>query len=250
MRRTPRILALALALLGLALAQGTEVKVAVTANLRDAFLDIVRAFSQANPGVQVQANFGSSGAFTQQILQGAPFDLFLAADTGFPKALAEKGLAEEPPRVYARGKLILFLPKRVGIKPKDLAVLLNPAIRKVALANPEVAPYGRGAKEALTQAGLWEKVQPKLVYGQDIAQTAQLTLAAADAGFFNFSALFTPAFRNQGEAFVVPQRLYTPLDQAVVLLKGRARPEVRRFYAFLFGAEARRVLVAYGYQVP
>lgn len=222
-----------------------EVRVAVAANLRDAFGDIARAYERET-GVKVVPSFGSSGAFTQQILQGAPFDLFISADTGFPKSLFEKGKGLEAPRVYARGKLILFIPKRVGLKPQSLQVLLEPKVRKVAIANPEVAPYGRAAREALRRAGLWEKVEPKLVLGQDIGQTLQLTLAAADAGFFNFSALFSPSVRNQGEAWVIPQRLYDPLDQAALVLTERGKG----LYAFLFGEKARTILRAYGYETP
>lgn len=222
-----------------------EVRAAVAANLRDAFGEIARAYEQKTGGMVIPS-FGSSGAFVQQILQGAPFDLFIAADTGFPKSLFERGKGLEAPRVYARGKLILFIPKRVGLKPQTLQVLLEPKVRKVAIANPEVAPYGRAAREALRRAGLWEKVEPKVVFGQDIGQTLQFTLAAADAGFFNFSALFSPSARNQGEAWVVSQRLYDPLDQAALVLTERGKG----LYAFLFGEKARTILRAYGYETP
>ena len=222
-----------------------EVRAAVAANLRDAFGEIARAY-ELETGGKVIPSFGSSGAFTQQILHGAPFDLFIAADTGFPKSLFEKRKGLEAPRVYARGKLILFIPKRVGLKPQTLQVLLDPKVRKVAMANPEVAPYGRAAREALRRAGLWEKVEPKVVFGQDIGQTLQLTLAAADAGFINFSALFSRGARNQGEAWVVPQRLYDPLDQAALVLTERGKG----LYAFLFGEKARTILRAYGYETP
>ncbi len=224
-----------------------EVRVAVAANLRDAFNEMARAYQkEQREGLRLLVSFGSSGAFAQQILQGAPFDLFIAADTGFPKSVFERGKGLEPPRVYGRGKLVLFVPHRVGIKPQSLQAVLEPSVRKVALANPETAPYGRAAKEALTKAGLWEKVQPKLVFGQDIGQAVQLTLVAADAGFIPFSALFAPGLRNQGEALVVPQRLYTPLDQAALLLSERGRG----LYAYLFGEKARIILKAYGYETP
>lgn len=235
--------------LGLGLAQAQEVRVAVAANFRDAFNDISRAFGKANPGVRVVPSFGSSGAFTQQIVNGAPFDLFLAADMSFPRALAAQNLVEPGTlRVYARGKLVLFVPGEKAVR--GLEVLREARFRRVVVANPETAPYGRAAVQALKASGLYEQVQPRLVYAQDIAQAAQLTLTAAEAGFIAYSAVFTPAFRGKGSAFVVPQRLYEPLDQGMLVVKGRKRPEVEAFYDFLRSPEALRVIKAYGYQVP
>lgn len=239
------LLALSLLVFAGSLGWAQEARVAVAANLREAFGEIARAYERKTGG-KVLSSFGSSGAFVQQILQGAPFDLFIAADAGFPKRLFEKGKGLEAPRVYARGKLILFIPKRVGLKPQTLQVLLDPKVRKAAMANPEVAPYGRAAREALRRAGLWEKVEPKAVFGQDIGQALQLTLAAADAGFIGLSALFSPSVRNRGEAWVVPQRLYDPLDQAALLLSEGGKG----LYAFLFGEKARTILQNYGYETP
>ncbi|WP_158531649.1 MULTISPECIES: molybdate ABC transporter substrate-binding protein [unclassified Meiothermus] len=237
--------------LGLALAQQAEVRVAVAANLRDAFTEIARVFEKEYPNFKVSAVFGASGNFTQQILQGAPFDLFLAADTSFPERVEKEGRAEPNTRkVYARGKLILFIPNRVGLEPKDLKIILDPKIRRLAIANPETAPYGRAAQQTLQALGIYEQVKSKLVFGQDIAQAAQLTLSAADAGFIPFSYTFSPDLRNQGKFLVVAQRLYTPLDQAYVMVKGRDRPEVRALYEFISSDKAKTILKSYGYETP
>jgi len=245
-----KLLGILMLVSGLALAQQGEVRVAVSANFRDAFNDIARAFSKTNPGVRVVPSFGSSGAFTQQIVNGAPFDLFLAADTSFPRALEAQGLVEPATlRVYARGKLVLFVPSRSGLQAKSLEVLRDPRVTRIAIANPETAPYGKAAMQAIKAYGLYQAVQNRLVFAQDIAQAAQLTLAAADAGLIAYSALFTPAFQGKGSFFIVPQRLYDPLDQGMVLVKGRARPEVRAFYEFLQSATAQQIIKAYGYQV-
>lgn len=235
--------------LGLGLVQAQEVRVAVAANFRDAFNDIARAFGKANPGVRVTPSFGASGAFTQQIVNGAPFDLFLAADMSFPRALEAQNLAEPGTlRVYARGKLVLFVPG--GPAPRGLEALRDPKFRRVVIANPETAPYGRAAVQALQASGLYDLIRPRLVFAQDIAQAAQLTLTAADAGFIAYSAVFTPAFKDKGGFFIVPQRLYDPLDQGMLVVRGRKRPEVQAFYDFLRSPEALRVIRAYGYQVP
>lgn len=232
--------------LGLGLVQAQEVRAAVAANFRDAFNEIVRAFAKANPGVRVVPSFGSSGAFTQQIVNGAPFDVFLAADMTFPKALEAQNLAEPGTlRVYARGKLALFVP---GAAVKGLEALRDPRFRRVVIANPETAPYGKAAVQALQASKLYELLKGRLVFAQDVAQAAQLTLTAADAGFIAYSAVFTPAFKGKGGVFVVPQRLYDPLDQGVLVVRGRGRPEVRAFYGFLRSPGASRIIKAYGYQ--
>lgn len=238
-------------LVGLGLAQAQEVRVAVAANLRDAFGEIARAFQRENPGIKVTASFGSSGGFVQQITQGAPFDIFMAADTDFPRALERSDLAEPGTlQIYAKGRLALLIPNRVGLSPTGLGVLTDPKIARIAIANPQTAPYGRAAQEALRRAGLLEQVRGKLVFGQDISQATQLTLAAADAGLTAYSFAFTPAVKGQGKVWVVPERLAPPLEQAYLIVKGRARPEVRTLYDFIRSEQAKRILKAFGYQVP
>lgn len=246
-----KLLVSAVVMLGLAAAQQAEVRVAVAANLRDAFIEIVRAFNQDNTNIKVTPSFGSSGGFVQQITQGAPFDVFMAADTSFPQALERNNLTEPGTlRVYAKGRLALLIPNRVGLSPSSLNILLDPKIARIAIANPETAPYGRTAIEALQRAGLLEKLRSKLVFGQDISQATQLILAAADAGFTAYSLTFTTSVKGQGKVWVVPERLAPPLEQAYVIIKGRNRPEVKALYDYIQGDKARTILKAFGYQVP
>ncbi|MDX2005291.1 MAG: molybdate ABC transporter substrate-binding protein [Meiothermus sp.] len=235
----------------LGLVQAQEIRVAVAANLRDTFEQLVQVYNRSNPGIKVTPAYGASGAFTQQIASGAPFDIFMSADLAFPQDLMRRGLVEEGTlRTYAVGKLILFLPSRVGVQATSLRILTDPRITRLIIANPETAPYGRAAVQAMTRAGVYEGVRPKIAFGQNIAQAAQLTLAAGDAGFINLSAIYGPDLRQQGTWYIVPQNLYDPIEQGMVIVKGRARPEVRAFFAFLTSAEANRVYRAWGYDLP
>lgn len=229
----------------------SEVRVAVAANLRDTFEQLAQSYNRSNPLVRIIPSYGSSGAFTQQIANGAPFDIFMSADTAFPQDLQRRGLVEEGSlRVYAIGKLILFVPSRLGLRATGLRVLNDAKVQRLVIANPETAPYGRAAVQALTRAGLYEAVRSKIVLGQNIAQAAQLTLAAGDAGLINLSAIYGPDLKQVGSWYIVPQNLYDPIEQAMVLIKGRNRPEVRALFAFLTSAEANRIYTAWGYGLP
>ncbi|WP_457596494.1 molybdate ABC transporter substrate-binding protein [Hydrogenimonas sp.] len=224
------------------------VTVAVAANVSYAIGDLVRAYEARHPGERIRTIVGSSGKLTAQIRHGAPYDLFLSADTAYPEALYREGRAVEKPRIYARGLLALLSPK-----PRDLsaglAILTDDAIRRVAVANPKTAPYGKAAVEALKMAGLYAAIRPKLIFGQSVSQTLVYTLKAADAGLVARSALFSPTLRKmkKGRNWIeVDPSLYTPIDQGAALLK----PEAKGFYDFLFGPEARKILKTYGYQTP
>jgi molybdate transport system substrate-binding protein len=237
--------------LGSAWAQSGEVRVAVAANLRDTFLELVQLFNQRHPTIRVIPSFGSSGAFTAQISQGAPFDIFMSADMAFPRELERRGLVEEGSlRVYAIGRLALFIPSRVGIRATSLQVLTDPRIRRVINANPEVAPYGRAAVQAMTRAGVYAAVRGRIALGQNISQAAQLTLAAGDAGFVALAAIYGPDLRHHGSWYVVPQHYHDPIEQGYLIVRGRARPEVRLLFEFLSSPEAQRVYQAWGYALP
>ncbi|MER3484138.1 MAG: molybdate ABC transporter substrate-binding protein [Meiothermus sp.] len=246
-----KLLFAAVALLGLAQAQQTEVRVAVAANLQPTFNDLIRLFSATNPEIKITPSFGSSGAFTQQIAQGAPFDIFMSADVSFPQELQKRELVEPGSlKIYAIGKLVLYVPNRVGLKPSGLSILSDSKIGRIIIANPETAPYGRAAVQAMTKTGIYDAVKGKIAQGQNISQAAQLTLASGDAGFIAYSAVFTPEFKAQGSYFIVPQRLYDRLEQAYVIVKGKARSEVRAFYDFLSSPQAQNVYRAWGYELP
>ncbi|MBB6099863.1 molybdate transport system substrate-binding protein [Deinobacterium chartae] len=232
-------------------AQAVTVRAAVAANLRDAFARLEAAFERAHPGVNVEAVYTSSGAAVTQIRQGAPFDLFLAADTDFARELVRSGHAVPGSlRPYARGKLVLWISRRHGVQPRGLEVLQDPRLTRVALASPETAPYGRSALEALRRAGLLEQLRSKLVYGADIGITAQQALIGTGAGFIPYAYALTPAFARAGSYWALPQRLYPPLDQAMVIVKGRDGPPVRALYHFVLSEAGQGILRASGYTVP
>jgi molybdate transport system substrate-binding protein len=236
---------IALALLAWAwsvnLATAQEVRVAVSANLRPVFEQLQEAF--APTGIRVVASYGSSGAFVQQITNGAPFDIFMSADLDFPKALEKRGLLEAGSlKPYAIGGLGLWFPRA---SQATLRTLLEPRIKRLVVANPETSPYGKATLQALKRSNLYEAVRTKLVFAQNIAQATQLTLASGDAGFVAASAR-----SPQGSWILVPPNLFDPILQGYAIVKGRSRPEVRRFYAFLGQAEARKIYQAWGYRLP
>jgi molybdate transport system substrate-binding protein len=233
----------------------TTVAIAAAGDLRGALEELKGAFEARNPRVQLQLTFGASGSLTAQIQQGAPFEVFLAADTGFPERLVTAGLAgPEGLFPYATGCLTLWVRKDLGVDPgKDgLRTLLNPALKKIATANPQVAPYGRAGEAALRQAGLYDRVQHRLVFADNIAQAAQfLQAGTAEAGLISCSQANNPVLRGSGLAWAVPAKGHPPLRQAGVILKATLHPEqARAFVSFLTGAEGQTILGRHGFGKP
>jgi molybdate transport system substrate-binding protein len=255
--RTRRALPLlaALAVPGLAFpAEPRSVAVAVAANMRPAFEEIAARFQAKNPGVEVKATFGASGNFFAQISNGAPFDLFLSADADFPAKVVEKGLADGKAFTYAYGKLVVWVPKgsKLDLEGKGLAALADASVQKLAIANPEAAPYGRAAKAALEKADLYEKLQGRIVMGQSVSQTAQFVQSGnAQAGFLPLSLAKTPPLSDEGRAWPVPASSYERIEQAGVVVKGAKQAALaRELAAFLTGDGAKDVLERYGYDLP
>lgn len=250
-RRFLLTLLLLLALAAGIRAQGT-VTVAAAADLQFALADVKAAFVQAHPGVQVAMTYGSSGNAFAQIVNGAPFDVFLSADGSYPEKLVQEGLAEVGSAFrYSRGRLVLWVPKGspVPLERLGMKALLDPTARKVAIANPRHAPYGRAAEAALAKLGLLEAVRPRLVYGENIAQTAQFVQSgAADIGILALSLAKAPSLAAAGRYIEIPLDTYPPLLQEGVLL-ARARENVaaRALCAFLVSPEGRAILRRYGF---
>lgn len=251
------VLGLCLGCCGPLRAQKTAAPLAIAAagDLRGVLEEIKTRFEAGHPGARLQLSFGASGSLTAQIQQGAPFDVFLAADTGFPEQVQKAGLAApEGLFPYATGALTLWVRKDLGLDPaKDgLKLLLDARVKKVATANPQVAPYGRAGEAALRQAGLYDAVKPRLVFADNIAQAAQfLQAGAAEAGLISFSQANHPALRQAGLAWKVPSGAYPPLRQAGVILKRASNLELARaFRAFLVGAEGQALLAKHGFGTP
>jgi molybdate transport system substrate-binding protein len=249
------LLAAVLALPALATAgPGRSVTVAVAANMKPAFEEIAARFQARHPGVEVKASFGASGNFFAQIANGAPFDLFLSADAEYPAKIVEKGLAEGPAFTYAYGKLVVWVPSgtRLDLEGKGLAALADPSVQRIAIANPEVAPYGRAARAVLEKAGLYARLKGRIVMGQNVSQTAQFVESGnAQAGFVPLSLAKAPPLSREGRAWPVPASSYQRIEQAGAVLKGAKEAGLaRELAAFVSGEGAKDVLERYGYDVP
>jgi len=241
-----------LSLLALA-APAQEITVAAAADLHFALDEIASRF-QAESGIPVHAIYGSSGNFYQQIQNGAPFDVFLSANADYPKKLEAAGLTRPGTYFeYARGKIVLAVPANstLDVKP-GLKVLANPAVKKVAIADPGHAPYGMAAVSALKAEHIYEHVSTKLVTGENISQAASFVLSgASDAGIIALSLVKAPAARGQVRFEEIPANDYPPITQAgVVLQSTKQQKEADKFKAFLRGKEAANIFRQYGFEVP
>ncbi len=232
-----------------------SVSIAAAADLAYCLDDINAAFKKTHSAADLKVSSGSSGNFTAQIKTGAPFEVFLSADMSFPKDLVKAGLADEKTLfTYAFGKIVLWTlhPEAVDVT-KGLAVLSKPeVVKKLAVANPEHAPYGRAAKEALQHEKMWDALQPRIVLGDNIAQTAQFVSSGnVDAGIVALSLVTSPKLANVGKWQEIPTEDYSPLEQGAVLTKtGTGNPSAKAYMDFLRTPEARAIFDHYGFRLP
>lgn len=228
--------------------------IAAAADLNAALPEVASLFRQAT-GKTVNLTFGSSGNFAQQIRNGAPFEVFLSADEGYVRTLAAAGRTEGDGALYAIGRIGLFQPRgsriRADSRLADLAAALRDGrLRKFAIANPEHAPYGRAAREALQHARLWRAIAPKLVLGENVAQATQFaTSGSAQGGIIPLSLALTPRVKAAGAFALIAADWHGPLRQRAVVLKG-AGATARAFYDFLQGPPARGVFRRHGFVLP
>ena len=246
-----RPLLLACSLLFAAAANAEKVTVAAAADLKFAMDEIVATFKKANPADEVEVIYGSSGKFHTQIQQGAPYDLYFSADIGFPRELAKAGFAASDVKPYAFGRIVLWSTGMDASK-MTLASLTDPKIARIAIANPKHAPYGKRAEESLRAAGLWEKVEPRLVYGENIAHTAQFVQTGnAQVGILALALAVSPELASRGGYALIPERLHAPLEQGFVVTKRAAGSALaRRFADFVQSRPARAVMMKYGFVLP
>jgi molybdate transport system substrate-binding protein len=229
-------------------------RVAAASNLNFALPAVAEQFEREHRE-RVEVVFGASGTLTRQIQDGAPFELFLAADEEFTERLSAAGLTRDSGVVYAVGRLALFAPTGSPLEADGrldgLAKLLKSGgVRRFAIANPDVAPYGRAAEAALRKRGLWDGLRPRLVLGDTIAQAAQFaTTGNAVGGLIAYSLVVSPEFAGRGTYALVPEADHPPLRQRMVLLK-RAGPAAQRFYEYMQGAAAKASLRKHGFAVP
>jgi molybdate transport system substrate-binding protein len=230
------------------------ISVAAAANLRGAAEELKKGFEADNPGVEVTLTYGASGTFFAQIQNGAPLDLFLSADSEYPDKVVAAGLGKAADaRVYAIGKLALWLPasSTLDVEKRGLAALADPSVKKIANANPAVAPFGRAAEQALKAAGVLDAVKDKLVLGTSVAQAAQFaTTGAADAAFLPYSLTLLKELSG-GKVVLVPETLYSRIEQAGVVLSSSKDPELARaLLAYITGEKGRAILTNFGYGLP
>ncbi len=250
-----RLRGLCLALLASTLWAGPpgHLAIAAAADLQFALLEVKDAFVKTHPGAEVSVTYGSSGNFYAQLMNKAPFDLFLSADLTYPKQLVEAGLADGATEfLYSRGRIVLWAPKESPIPVEQLGMkaLSHPAAKKIAIANPRHAPYGRAAEAALTKLGLLEALTPRLVFGENISQTAQFVqTGAADIGIIALSLTKAPAMAT-GRMWEVPPDLYSPLNQGGVIPNhAQNKAGALAFRAFMQSPEGIAILRRYGFQV-
>jgi molybdate transport system substrate-binding protein len=228
--------------------------VAAAADLKFAMDDLVVAFGKAHPDIVVSVSYGSSGNFLSQIKNGAPFDLFYSADIEYPRRLAEAGLAPKGSEfLYAVGRIVVWVPTASRIRvERGLEALTAPEVRRIAIANPTHAPYGRAAEAALRKFGIYDAVKDRLVFGENVAQTAQFVQSgAADAGIIALSLAIASALAKEGRYFEVPLDAYPRMDQGGIVLNRTRDPEAARaFRDFVLGAEGRATLKRYGFSLP
>lgn len=222
--------------------------VAAAADLQFAFTDIGEKFTEQT-GQEIEFTFGSTGNLTTQIENGAPFDILAAANVAFVDRLKEQGLIiPDTQQLYAQGRIVLAVNREAGIQATELQDLLDPAIASIAIANPEHAPYGQAAKEALQSAGIWEEIQPKLVLGENVRQTLQFVQTGdAPAGIVALSVADVPEVTYT----LLDGNLHIPLNQALAVIKSTPHEAAARaFIEFVNGPTGRPVMKKYGFLLP
>ena len=223
-----------------------ELNVAAAANLTDAFTELGQKFT-AQTGIRVRYSFGATADLERQIENGAPFDVFAAADVEHIERLNSQGLlTPQTNRIYARGRLVLWIPPGSPLTLNRIEEIARQDVDRISIAKPDLAPYGRATIEALQALKLWQQVEPKVIYGQNVSQTKQYAATGNAEVAFIPMALVKP---GEGHSIEVDERLHQPIDQAMAIIKDSPQQEAsRRFVDFLFSPEGQALLERYGYR--
>ena len=231
-------------------AQAQKMTIAAASDLKFALDEIHAEFKKSFPNDKVDVIYGSSGKFSQQIENGAPFDLYFSASKKYPDDLAKKGFAATEPKLYALGRVVLWSARHDASK-LNLQDLTDKKYRKVAIASPDHAPYGVRAMESLKHEGVWQALQAKMVIGENIAHTAQLIeQGAADIGIIAYSLALNPQLSKKGGYYMIPQDMHNPLEQAYIITsKGKDNIVAYRFADFMTSKKAHEIMVKYGFVV-
>jgi molybdate transport system substrate-binding protein len=234
-------------------AQGSEVRVAAAADLKFAMSDLAAQYDK-HTGNKIDVTYGSSGNFFSQIQNGAPFDVFFSADIEYPRKLEAAGLTDPGTLCeYAVGRIVIWAPadSKIDVAKQGWNALLDASVQKIAIANPEHAPYGRAAVAAMKKVGIYERVAAKLVYGENISQAAQFAQSGnAQAGIVALSLAVSPAMKD-GQRWEIPAEMHAPIEQGAVLLKSaRNKRAARDFLDFVKSDAGRPTLAKYGFAFP
>jgi len=247
----PKILIFICALVLSMSAYAEKINIAAAADLKFAMDEIVAKFREANAKDDVDVIYGSSGKFYTQIQQGAPYDLYFSADIAFPRELAKSGFSFSEVMPYAFGRIVLWSATMEANK-MSLDSLTSSKISHIAIANPKHAPYGKRAEEALRASRLWERVEPKLVYGENIAHTAQFVQTGnAQVGIIALSLALNPALANKGGYWLIPDTLHAPLEQAFIITKRAQGSDLaKKFADYMRSSATRTIMTKYGFVLP
>ena len=227
-----------------------NITVALAANVSYAIDELKSTFHKKHPDADLRIIIGGSGKLKAQIQNGAPYDIFMSANMRYPEALYKEKIAITKPKIYAEGALAILSQKARDFS-KGIAIIKDSKVRRIAIANPKTAPYGKAAMEALKNAKLYALIKTKLIYGESIAQTVTYTMTAADLGFIAKSALYSPKmkdFQKEKNWIEVDAHLYTPIAQGIVILKhAKNNRAAEAFYNFIISPEAKKIFKKYGY---
>jgi len=225
-----------------------NLKVAVAANLQSVIKVLGKDFKQKT-GVEIEPIVGSSGNLTAQIRNGAPYDVFLSADMTFPETLFEEGFSAKKPVVYAQGSLIICSKQDIGFENWE-RVLMTERIKKIAVANPAIAPYGKAAEESLKDKGILNDIKSKIVYGESISQVnTYITTGVVEVGFTTQALVKDPANKTALYWKVIDSKTYAPIEQGMVLLKhANDSPDAEKFYQYILSPAAKAIFEEYGYR--
>jgi len=232
-------------------AHAEKITIAAAADLKFAMDEIVTGFKKGHPGNEVEVIYGSSGKFYTQIQQGAPYDLYFSADIDYPRELVKNGFANSDVKPYAFGRIVLWSAKMDAAK-MTLSSLNDPKITRIAIANPKHAPYGKRTEEALRALGLWDKLRPKLVFGDNIAHTAQFVQTGnAVVGIIALSLALNAELSKKGGYYLIPENLHAPLEQGYIITKRGANNRLAKQLADYMSSRAvRQVMTKYGFVLP
>ena len=227
-----------------------KVNVAAAANLRYVLEDIKNEYQKLNPQSKINITYGSSGNLVQQIINGATFDFFMAADNNFPLKLKEKGVTYGDMKTYAFGKLAIY--STTLDVSKGISILSEPGVKKISIAKPETAPYGDRSVELLKSQDVYESLKSKIVFADNISQAAQFAFTGnAEVGFIALSLALAPDMINKGQYHIIDQSLYTPVEQACILIKQNiACSEAKKFMNYVLSSDTKELWSKYGYSSP